>query len=95
MYPPFQKNEAITLLLACGVLIFLIVNFKRFRETVPYFLLLALSFFALLLSEISTNAEAFIWPQQFNLLEHLGLALNTIFLTAWVWLLFYRPRSGS
>ncbi len=95
MYALFQENELITLSIGSGILVFLLVNFRKLREVVPLFSLLFLSFIFLYFGELAANLQPFLWPQQFNLLKHFGDALNMGFLAVWVYGIFYRSRSLS
>lgn len=78
-----QENELITIMIALGVLIFIIAHYTALRK-LPNFKILISSFYVLVASWILTILESFFFPAFFNLLEHIGYALSAILLALWL-----------
>jgi len=82
-----KENEVVSLVLYVGVLIFVLVNFRRLNR-IPAFVLLLAAFLAHLGAALLTVAEG-VFPSQsagywwFNLLEHCGYAGCAILLAVW------------
>lgn len=81
-----QNNELIALLIAMLVLIFLMV-FRRSISGIPCVRFLIYAFIYLFASLLSTIIEDYLWPQLFNLLEHVFNLFSTAFLVLWLWVL--------
>jgi hypothetical protein len=84
-----QENEAITLLLALGMLLFLRTNRTRLHHLPAPKTLLA-AFYLLVAGWILTIVEGFFWHEALNLVEHLCYAGSATLLAAWCWQAFAR-----
>ena len=78
-----QKNELITIIVAVGVLIFIMLHYTALRK-LPNFKILVSSFYVLIASWILTILEGFFFPAVLNLLEHIGYAISAILLALWL-----------
>ncbi len=79
-----EQNEIVTLFLGVGCVILIILKRDQLRR-IPFSSFLLISYFCLFLSFIMTVLETYFWQNLFNLIEHFGYLLSTIFLTAWCW----------
>jgi hypothetical protein len=79
-----QENEAITLLLGLGMLLFIHTNRTRLQHLPASKTLLA-AFYLLVAGWILTIVEGFFWQRALNFVEHLCYTGNAILLAAWCW----------
>lgn len=85
-----QDNELITLLLAIGVTIFLLVNNAALKK-LPELLLIRAAFGVLLAGYVLTILEGFFWGKALNLIEHYSYTLSAVLLATWCYRVFIRP----
>jgi len=85
-----QDNELITLLLAIGVLIFVLVNRSALNK-LPDLVLLRAAFGVLFVGYVLTILEGFFWGKTLNLLEHYSYTVSAVLLAAWCYRVFIRP----
>ena len=79
-----QDNEVISLVLAAGVFVSLLLS-RRSLLKIPCIGLLFSGYCSLFLGMMLTVLEGFFWGESFNLLEHLSYLVSALFLAAWVW----------
>jgi hypothetical protein len=75
------------LLLAIGVLFFILQNRQRLRS-VPHSGILILGFFMILGAWIFTVIEGFLLEALFNFLEHMCYAASSLLMALWIWKVF-------
>lgn len=92
----FQENEIISCILAVGVVLFVLVNYRLvIRIPRSSLLLSALMFF--LLSIVFSICEG-LWEDAFNVynaLEHLCYMINLLFLAVWCGIVYRRGGPGN
>ena len=86
-------NELIALVLALGVLLFLL-PYRRELRRIPFSGLLVLAFVCHFLGLVFTVAEGLFWFGLLNLLEHVANTVGVILLVAWLWLISRRKGKG-
>lgn len=79
-----HENEILVLLFGSAILIFILL-FREQLQRLPSAAWLIASFFCAWLAWLATVLEHLWSPTLFNLIEHLGYALNGIFLLVWCW----------
>lgn len=82
-----SENEIITLILAVGVLIFIMVNRLQLKR-VPTSKILITGFYLLLAGWVLTVLEGFFWKGLLNLLEHICYATSSVLVATWCWKVF-------
>ena len=88
------ENEAVSLLLSLGILLFFWANLERIRE-LPGYRPMLWGFLTYLIASIFTILEGFFWSSGFNFLEHLGYLISSAFLAAWIVQLAQARRSAA
>jgi hypothetical protein len=93
--PLFQNNEVIALLIATGVLVFLLANRKRY--TIIFsdrFLIVSFVFY--FASYVFTVAEGLALFESFsdklNFMEHLSNTIRSGLVMLWIWVVFARKE---
>lgn len=89
-----QSDELIALLIATGVLAFMIGHRKDLVR-IPRAGLLAASYLALYTGLAATVAEGLFLPEALNLLEHLANTVSAFLLTGWLWCLVRGKDKGA
>lgn len=84
-----QENEVLTLILAIGVLLFVLVG-KRGLQFPQRPVLLLAAFVAACGGWLFTVLEGFIAADACNVLEHACYAASSIVFVVWIWLVFGR-----
>lgn len=70
-----------------GTIVWIFVGLYRNNlRSLPAVGCLYLSYAALWLAWAATNLEHILWPQFFNIFEHVGYAINGLLLFTWCWL---------
>lgn len=80
-----HENELFVLCLGTVVLIFIGAYRAQFGR-LPAAHWLFTAFFAVWIAWLATVLEHLFFPQFFNVLEHLGYAVNGVLLFVWCWL---------
>ncbi|NLS96540.1 MAG: hypothetical protein GXX96_30755 [Planctomycetaceae bacterium] len=80
-----QQNEFLTLLVALGVLVFVVSNRQGLRDLPRSSLCLA-AFLVLVAGLAFTVLEGLVWQDVFNMLEHFCYGASSVLLAVWVWL---------
>lgn len=81
---PLHENEILVLLLGTVVLGFLLLYRKELRR-LPASGWLFAAYVAVWTAWAATNLEHLVLYTFFNVLEHIGYALNGVLLLAWCW----------
>ena len=81
------RYELLMLIISGTVIIEIAATFGYLRR-IPHPFLLLSSFAALVLDNLFTVAEGFIWPGLINVLEHLFVMVGAILLALWCRLVF-------
>lgn len=81
-----ESDELIALLIATGVLAFMIGH-RNDLARIPRAGLLASSYLALYVGLAATVAEGLFLPDAINLLEHVANTVSAFLLTGWLWAL--------
>lgn len=82
-----QQNEIVMLFLGVGVWVFTVRN-RAGLSRLPASMIILAAFYVLLGSCVVTVLEGFFWNTFFNLLEHAGLAMSSVFTAIWCWKVF-------
>jgi hypothetical protein len=89
-----QPNEFVMLLIGVGVWIFIVSN-RAGLKRLPYYGIIMIAFYLLLVTWIATVLEHFIWGDFLNLVEHVGLAASSVLTAVWCWKVFAgRKKAG-
>ncbi|MFB6291185.1 MAG: hypothetical protein ABEJ25_05615 [Candidatus Bipolaricaulia bacterium] len=80
----FEGYEIIALILGLIALIVFLLNWEKLKD-LPAKILLISGFSLFLSSWIFTNAEALLWKDALNLLEHISQAFGGILVASWCW----------
>lgn len=88
-----EQSEIVTLFLAIGCVILVIIKRKQVRRF-PFSSLLLISFFCLFLGLTITVLKAFFLQNLLNLLEHFSYTLSTIFLSSWCWNIAFKNKDA-
>lgn len=91
---PVQANELVLLGLGFGILAFLLINPGSWRR-LPHSRLLILAFLMPSMAWVFTVLESFVWPETFDLLEHIFDALAGVFLLLWLHAVCRPARSAG
>ena len=83
----YQENELLTLLIAVGVLIFIVSNGASLRE-LPRSRFFVSAYAILVAGWTLTVLEGIFWKAQFNFLEHACYATSSVLLALWCWQVF-------
>jgi len=89
----FLENEIVMIILGIATLIFIFINHKRIKKF-PSSAIFLSSFYVLFAGWIFTVLEGVLFPELFNLLEHLCYALSSVLLTVWCWQVFYKKKDA-
>jgi len=84
---PFHENELMVWLLGTAVLAFLLMYRHQLRRLPASGILLS-AYLAAWVAWTATNLEHVFWYQPFNIIEHVGYALNGVLLLSWCWFAF-------
>ena len=82
-----QQNEIITLLLAIGCMIFILVNKQKVKR-IPVAKILIAGFCLLLTGYVLTVLEGLFWNEILNVLEHICYSASAILMAVWCWKVF-------
>ena len=88
-----QDNEVVMLLMAIGVLIFILVN-RRLVMRIQAARVLVAAFCVLLIGYVFTVLEGFFLSALFNFLEHLCYAGSSVLIAIWCMRVF-KPKESS
>ncbi len=88
-----QENEVVMLLMAIGVLIFILVN-RRLVMRIEAARVLVAAFCVLLAAYVFTILEGFFLEKLLNLLEHLCYATSSVLIALWCMRVFKPKESG-
>ena len=88
-----QDNEVVSLVLAVGVFVFLLLSWRSLRK-IPCIGLLFSGYCGLLLGLVLTVLEGFFWGGLLNVLEHISYLVSALFLAGWVWCATGREDAG-
>ncbi len=88
-----QDNEVVMLLMAIGVLIFILVN-RRLIMRIEAARVLVASFCVLLAAYVLTVLEGFFLEDLLNFLEHLCYAASSVLIALWCMKVFKPKESG-
>ena len=88
-----QENEVVMLLMAIGVLIFILVNHRLIMRIVAARVLVA-AFCVLLAAYVLTVLEGFFLGDLLNFLEHACYAGSSVLIALWCMKVFKRKESG-
>lgn len=88
-----QENEVVMLLMAIGVLIFILVN-RRLIMRIEAARVLVAAFCVLLAAYVFTILEGFFLEKLLNLLEHLCYAASSVLIALWCMRVFKPKESG-
>ena len=83
-----MTHDEVLMLIISGIVIVEIATTFRHLRRIPHLLLLLSSFAALVLDNLFTVAEGFIWAGLFNVLEHLSIMAGAILFALWCGLVF-------
>lgn len=84
---PLHENELMVWMLGSVVLVFLLMYRKELRR-LPASALLFTAYVSVWLAWSATNLEHVFWYRSFNIIEHVGYALNGVLLLCWCWFAF-------
>ena len=88
-----QENEVVMLLMAIGVLIFILFNRRQIMRIEAAGLLVA-AFCILLIGYVFTVLEGFFMEALLNFLEHACYAGSSVLIALWCMKVFKRKESG-
>ncbi len=88
-----QENEVVMLLMAIGVLIFILVN-RRLIMRIVAARVLVVAFCVLAAGYVLTVLEAFFLEKLLNFLEHLCYAGSSVLIAMWCMRVF-KPKESS
>ena len=88
-----QDNEVVMLLMAIGVLIFILVN-RRLIMRIEAARVLVAAFCVLLAAYVFTVLEGFFLSTLFNFLEHACYAASSVLIAIWCMKVFKEKESG-
>lgn len=88
----FQGKEVVLLVLAIGVLFFIIGNRLRLKK-VPASKILIAGFILFFAGWVSTVLEGVFWGKILNLIEHICYVGGSILVARWCWEIFVRKES--
>ncbi len=88
-----QDNEVVMLLMAIGVLIFILVN-RRLIMRIEAARVLVAAFCVLLAAYVLTILEGFFQEDLLNFLEHLCYAASSVLIAMWCMKVFKRKESA-
>ncbi len=88
-----QDNEVVMLLMAIGVLIFILVN-RRLIMRIEAAGVLVAAFCVLLAAYVLTVLEGFFLGDLLNFLEHLCYAASSVLIALWAMKVFKPKESG-
>ena len=84
---PLHENEILVWLLGTIVLVFLL-SYRKDLRRLPASGLLFAAYVAAWVGWTATNLEHVVFYQYFNVIEHIGYALNGVLLMLWCWFAF-------
>jgi hypothetical protein len=82
-----QENEAITLLLGLGGLIFILANRLQLKH-LPASKIFIAGYYVLLAGWALTILEGFFWGEILNLIEHICYTSSAVLMAVWSWMVF-------
>ncbi len=82
-----QQNEIITLLLAIGCMIFILVNKQKVKH-IPVAEILIAGYCLLLTGYVLTILESLFWNEILNVLEHICYSASSVLMAVWCWKIF-------
>ena len=82
-----QQNEIITLLLAIGCMIFILVNKQKVKR-IPVAKILIAGYCLLLAGYVLTILESLFWNEILNVLEHICYSASSVLMAVWCWKIF-------
>ena len=82
-----QQNEIITLLLAIGCMIFILVNKQKVKR-IPVAEILIAGYCLLLTGYVLTILESLFWNEMLNVLEHICYSASSVLMAVWCWKIF-------
>jgi len=84
-----QENELVMLIIAIGVLVFVVGNFSRLKMF-PALKILIAGFVMFFTGWIFTVLEGFFWNMFLNFMEHICYIGGSILVAVWCWKIFGR-----
>ena len=91
---PMHENEMLVWFLGTLVLAFLIF-YRQQLHRLPNSLLLLIAYLAVWISWTATNLEHLFFYQFFNVVEHIGYALNGVLMLSWCCFAFVLQSRGQ
>ena len=82
-----HEDELIGLILAVGILVFILSKYQNFKKIHSYKIILY-AFYFIFTGFLATVLEEFFFNKTFNYLEHLCYVTSAILITIWSWRLF-------
>jgi hypothetical protein len=90
----FQENEAITLLIGLGALLFTLIKRRELLSLQASGVLIA-ALSVLLAGWLFTVLEDVLWEWLLNPMEHLCYAVSSILMAVWCWVIFMRRKRAE
>jgi hypothetical protein len=84
----FEVREVMSLLLATGVVIFILLQLDLLKQVQRWHLLIT-AFLLLYASLACSVIEGVIWEEGLNTIQHLCSGLSAVFLAIWTWSVFH------